>query len=467
MVTTQATSAPICVFPLHVEAGQRARCRSRLRSIGRLCIQAGSCVALALGSTMVMRTTVWRARAKRKIGRIVSESPEFNLNVLPPSLPRRPANGDHENEVTRKAWRKIIYWARRHDRARYGTTNRFDDQDFLHSQKVVILGGGAFGTAMAAHVAQKGVDVTIAIRDPAVRDFINKRSINPKYLSEYDLPGHLRACTDASEALDGCTILILAIPVQAARKVLQALASKVPKGIPIVAVSKGIEVSTGLLMCELIPDALGRDAALNPVVAVSGPSFAKEMMDKRPTCVVAASHDPEAAHRVQRLMMSHYFRVSHTDDVVGVEVAGALKNVLAIAAGICEGLGLGINAMSALVMQGNAEIRWLATAMGARPETLAGLAGMGDIILTCFGGLSRNRGVGVRLGQGEPLDAILSSSNGVAEGVYTSRLVVELANKHKVLLPVLTMVARVLSNEVSPRQAVLEVMALPPLPESA
>ena len=149
--------------------------------------------------------------------------------------------------------------------------------------------------------------------------------------------------------------------------------------------------------------------------------------------MVAASKSAEAAEKVSRLLTSKYFRVSKTDDVLGVEVAGALKNVLAIAAGICEGLQLGTNAMSALVTQGNAEIRWLATAMGARPETLAGLSGMGDILLTCFGSLSRNRAVGVRLGRGEAFEEVVSGKKGVAEGVYTARLVVELADEFKAI----------------------------------
>merc|ERR1719401_863951 len=190
-------------------------------------------------------------------------------------------------------------------------------------------------------------------------------------------------------------------------------------------------------------------------------------MDQRPTSVVAASTAHPAALKVQRLLMSPYFRVSTTDDVTGVEVAGALKNVLAIAAGICEGLGLGLNSMSALICQGAAEIRWLSTAMGGRPETLAGLSGIGDILLTCHGNLSRNRSVGVRLGRGEKLESIMGSSAGVSEGVFTAKLVVELADSHRVLLPVLTAVARVLNGEVSARKAVFEVLSLPPLPESA
>lgn len=463
--------AGLAATVLMAEGGHGNQHGSRLYRFGKRCVEAVPRLAVALGSTLALRTRVWRARARGNIRWYIAsetEVPDFDLNVLPPILPKRPLHGFGGDEVTRQAWRKIIYWARRYDRSRYGTTNRFVDEDCLTSERVVVLGAGEFGTAVAAHIADKGVAVTIVTRDAAVSDFINTRHIHPKRLSEYNLPRHLRASTfsDAAEALAGCNVLIVALPVQAARERLARIARMVPEGIPIVAVSKGIEISSGLLNFDLIPDALGRDAATNPVVTISGPCFAREMMDKRPTCIVAASHDSEAAWRVQRLMTSHNFRVSNTDDVIGVEVAGALKDVLAIAAGICEGLGLGMNAMSALVMQGNAEIRWLATAMGARPETLAGLAGMGDMLSTCFGSLSRNRSVGTRLGQGQRLDTILSRGM-VAEGVYTSRLVVKLADKYRVLLPVLTTVARVLNSEVSPRQGFSDILSLPPLPESA
>jgi len=414
--------------------------------------------------------TVRRARIKRAIRRFSRSKPtvpDFDLNVLPPVLPKRSPNGEPPS-LSRKVWRKTVYWAKRYDRALYGTSNRFRAiTDGNVGDRVVVLGGGAFGTAMATHLARNGHPVCMILRDTLVRDTINSKHINPRYLSEYDLPLCLSASTDAAEALEGCGALVHAVPVQASRKALQAVKHLVPHGVPVISVSKGVELGSRELMCDLIPHALERDPGDNPVVAVSGPSFAKEIMDGRPTSVVAASRDMAASVRAQSLLTSHYFRVGITDDVVGVEVAGALKNVLAIAAGICEGLGLGLNAMSALVTQGNAEIRWLATAMGARPETMSGLAGMGDILLTCYGSLSRNRCVGVRLGEGEPIESILRSGGGVAEGVYTARLVVELADEYRVLLPVLTSVARIISDEVSARQAVLEVMSLPPLPESA
>ncbi|CAE7392731.1 GLY1 [Symbiodinium necroappetens] len=414
-----------------------------------------------------------------------TEVPDLDLNVLPPVLPKRTGNS-HPASVTKKVWRKIVYWAKIRDKM----SNRLS---YLHSDdcekmKVVVMGGGAFGTAMAAHVARKGHMVTMIVRNKSVCKFINRKHINPRYLSEFDLPKNVGATTDAAEALEGCDVLIHAVPVQSSREAapgfespflctlslllpydnpndytkhftprkhssfvyslsswsecvrqvaLGAIRELVPPDIPVVAVSKalysGVELGTRKLMCDVIPEAkfmvqglreveavwikdlcLRRLAATKlrdrlDVVVVSGPSFAQEIMDRRPTSVVAASRSPEAAEKVSRLLTSKYFRVSMTEDVLGVEVAGALKNVLAIAAGICEGLGLGTNAMSALVTQGNAEIRWLATAMGARPETLAGLSGMGDILLTCFGSLSRNRTVGVRLGKGERFEVRTAS----------------------------------------------------------
>lgn len=425
-----------------------------------------TCTALA-ALAWSLRLAVWKARFSRfihghsrKTLQGLPEVPDLDLNVLPPVLPQRRANVS----VTKKVWRKIVYWAKVRDQM----SNRLSyiNGDF-EPLKVAILGGGAFGTAMATHVARKGHRAIMLLRDKSVCKFMNRNHINPKYLREFKLPKDIYATTSAEDALEECDVLIHAVPVQSSRKVLEAIKDLVPKDVPVMAVSKGIELGNKKLMCDLIPEALGREPQQGGVVVVSGPSFAQEIMDRRPTSVVAASKSPEAAEKVSRLLTSKYFRVSMTDDVLGVEVAGALKNVLAIAAGICEGLNLGTNAMSALVTQGNAEIRWLATAMGARPETLAGLSGMGDILLTCFGSLSRNRRVGVRLGKGDPFEDVTNSKQGVAEGVFTARLVVELADEYKVLLPVLTSVARILCREVSPKEAVFEVLALPPWTESA
>lgn len=202
-----------------------------------------------------------------------------------------------------------------------------------------------------------------------------------------------------------------------------------------------------------------------PMVSLSGPSFAKEVMEERPTSFVAASRDKQLCLKVQDLFASDSIRVNASKDVVGVEVCGAVKNVLAIAAGIVEGLGLGHNAMAGLIAQGCREIRWLAKKMGARAETVAGLAGMGDIMLTCYGDLSRNRSVGVELGKGQSIHQILGSMQQVAEGVSTASVVVGLAVQYKLNLPVLTAVAEVLEGRLSPEEAVYEIMQLPQIDE--
>lgn len=212
------------------------------------------------------------------------------------------------------------------------------------------------------------------------------------------------------DCLYGSEYIVHAVPVQHSRKYLQSIKNLIPQQVPIISVSKGLELGTGQMMSELIKSALERR---QPTAFMSGPSFAQEIMERRPTSFVAASRDRKLAAKVQQIFASQYVRVNRSNDVVGVEVCGATKNVLAIAAGIVEGLDLGHNAMAGLVAQGCSEIRWLCKKMGARPETVAGLSGLGDIMLTCYGSLSRNRTVGVRLGKGESLEDILGSSTQV------------------------------------------------------
>lgn len=333
-----------------------------------------------------------------------------------------------------------------------------------HTKKVAVLGGGSFGTAMATLLARNkdSLEVVLLLRDPATCASVNERHINERYLKQYTLPPNVRATTDASVALSGADYIVHAVPVQQSTAFLQGLRHQIPATTPILCLSKGLEVGTCRNMSQIIDDALGRQ---QPLAVLSGPTFAVEIMQGLPTAIVAASTDPELALRVQRLFASSNLRVNTSSDVIGVEVAGALKNVLAIAAGIVEGLQLGNNAMAALVAQGCSEIRWLAERMGADPVTLSGLSGVGDIMLTCFVPLSRNRTVGVRLGKGESLAAILASSTQVAEGVATASAVVVLARRHRVALPVLTAVARILDGELSPREAVDAVMSLPQRPE--
>ena len=357
-----------------------------------------------------------------------------------------------ERAVVKASWDKILSWA-----AATAAREAGEEDVLAATSKVVVLGGGSFGTAMGTLLARNkaSLDVVLLVRDAGTVASINERHVNARYLPQHTLPPNVRATTDAAEAISGADYIVHAIPVQQSSAALAALRGIIPPHVPILCLSKGLEVGTCRNMSELIPHALGRK---QPLAVLSGPSFAIELMQGLPTAIVAASEDVKLAVRVQRLFASSNLRVNTSTDVIGVETAGALKNVLAIAAGIVEGLALGNNAMAALVAQGCSEIRWLAERMGAEPVTLSGLSGVGDIMLTCFVNLSRNRTVGVRLGRGESLEAILASSTQVAEGVATAAAVVVLARKHRVALPVLTAVARIVDGDMSPREAVETVM---------
>ena len=306
------------------------------------------------------------------------------------------------------------------------------------------------------------LDVVILMRNAGDADALNAEHRNVKYLPKYELPTNIRATIDAAEALRGCDFIIHAVPVQQSRVFLSGVKDFIDPETPMLCLSKGLETSTCDMMSEIIPAGLGRD---QPLAVLSGPTFAVELMQGLPTTIVAASEDEQLAVSVQQLFGSSCLRVNTSTDVTGVEMSGALKNVLAIAAGIVDGLELGNNALAAVVAQGCAEIRWLAQRMGAKPATLAGLSGTGDIMLTCFVPLSRNRTVGKRLGAGESLEEVLGSMTQVAEGVATAGAVMKLARKHKVSLPVLTAVARILEDGVDPREAVEQVMNLPQVPE--
>ena len=364
-----------------------------------------------------------------------------------------------ERSNIRDSWDSIMRWSRKTWRDGEKGATALERCD-----KIAVFGGGSFGTAMAVALARQKptLDVCLLLRDAYVCRDINERHVNERYLPGRTLPLNVRATTDPREAIIGAQYALHAVPVQHSRAFLEAVKDVLPPGTPIVSVSKGLEVGTGQMLSDLIPSALGRK---QPTAFLSGPSFAAEVMDGRPTGLVAASRDKKLGLALQQLLASPAMRINTTTDVVGVELCGALKNVLAIAAGIVEGLGLGANAKAALVSQGCAEIRWLAAKMGAKPATVAGLSGVGDIMLTCYGELSRNRAVGVRLGRGETLSDILASSSQVAEGVATAGVVVRLARKYRVALPVLTAVAQVLDGALSPAEAVAAVMALPQIEE--
>ncbi|XP_002520875.2 glycerol-3-phosphate dehydrogenase [NAD(+)] 2, chloroplastic isoform X2 [Ricinus communis] len=378
-----------------------------------------------------------------------------------PQLPEG-AGADRSRDrrkVVRIAWEKLVRWSRSW-RKKNNTTDVLQ-----RTNKVAVLGGGSFGTAMAAHVANRKseLEVHMLLRDSFVCQSINENHCNCKYFPQHKLPDNVIATTDPKSALLGADYCLHAVPVQFSSSFLEGIAEFVDPGLPFISLSKGLELNTLRMMSQIIPQALNNPR--QPFIALSGPSFALELMNKLPTAMVVASKDKKLADAAQQLLASSHLRISTSSDVTGVEIAGALKNVLAIAAGIVEGMNLGNNSMAALVAQGCSEIRWLATKMGAKPATITGLSGTGDIMLTCFVNLSRNKTVGVRLGSGEKLDDILSSMNQVAEGVSTAGAVIALAQKYNVKMPVLTAVARIVDNELTPKKAVLELMRLPQVEE--
>ncbi|KAL5710070.1 glycerol-3-phosphate dehydrogenase (NAD(+)) [Ranunculus cassubicifolius] len=361
-------------------------------------------------------------------------------------------------KIVRIAWEKLVRWSR-------SWRSKSKTDVLQQTKKVVVLGGGSFATAIAAHVANNKPDmeVIMLLRDIHVCQSINQHHYNRKYFPEHKLPANVIATTSAKAALLGADFCLHAIPVQSSSSFLESVSEHVDPNLPFISLSKGLELNTLRLMSQIIPHALKNPR--QPFVALSGPSFALELMNKLPTALVVASKDKNLASACQQLLSSQHLRITASSDVIGVEIAGALKNVLAIAAGIVVGMNLGNNSMAALVAQGCSEIRWLATKMGGKSTTLTGLSGSGDIMLTCFVSLSRNRTVGVRLGRGEKLDDILNSMNQVAEGVSTAGAVIALAQKYNVKMPVLTAVARIIDNELTPQKAVLELMSLPQVEE--
>ena len=323
---------------------------------------------------------------------------------------------------------------------------------------VAVVGAGAWGTALAKLLAEKGEAVALWCREPAVAASIRDRQVNEAFLPDVPLPATLEATNELAGAVEGRDLIVLAVPSQFLRSVVEELASHVGRKQRFVSATKGIEEGTLLRMSEVVADAL----AFTPVLtAISGPSFAKEVSRGEPTALVAASASEGSAETVQRQLSAKSFRVYTSDDVVGVELGGALKNVIALAVGVASGLGLGYNPKAALMARGLKEIERLAEAMGGKRETLSGLAGMGDLVLTCTGELSRNRTVGVALGQGQALDTILGKMRQVAEGVSTTHAAVALARRHRVEMPIAVEMERLLLGEVTAPQAMEELLARP------
>ena len=326
------------------------------------------------------------------------------------------------------------------------------------AEQVAILGAGSWGTALAAHLARIGHHVALWGRDAALMAETRGSRVNSRYLPEIPLPESVVPTANVEEALAGAGIVIIAVPSHGLRGVLRDALPFVARGAVLVSAAKGLETRSLRRMSEVIAEEAGGRCS---VVVLSGPTFAVEVARGLPTAVVAASSDPAAAARVQAQFRGPAFRLYITDDVAGVEIGGALKNVIAIAAGAVEGLGLGHNSMSALITRGLVEISRLACAEGGRRATLAGLSGLGDLVLTCTGHLSRNHYVGVELGRGRSLDEILTGMRMVAEGVRTTFAALALGARHGIELPIAAEMGAVLEGRRSPRDAVEALMLRP------
>jgi glycerol-3-phosphate dehydrogenase (NAD(P)+) len=323
--------------------------------------------------------------------------------------------------------------------------------------RVGVIGAGAWGTALAHLMATKGNDVVIWAYEPEVVLEINQQHENLTYLPGISLPVKLRASSSLAETLPGSQLVISVVPSHVVRTVLAEAAEYLPASVPIVSASKGIENETLMTVSEVLEDVL--PPAFLPMLAfLSGPSFAREVGLCQPTAVSVAARFEKVAEQVQQMMFGPYFRVYTSLDVPGVELGGALKNVIAIAAGAASGLGLGHNTTAALMTRGLAEITRLAVKKGANPLTLAGLSGMGDLVLTCTGGLSRNRSVGEKLGQGMGMEEIVRSMRQVAEGVKTTRSTHNLAKREDIEMPICEVVYRMLYENLPAKDAVSGLM---------
>jgi glycerol-3-phosphate dehydrogenase (NAD(P)+) len=323
--------------------------------------------------------------------------------------------------------------------------------------KISVVGAGSWGTALAKLLAHKGFAVTLWVYEAELAERMRASQCNDLYLPGIILPKHLEISADLATAVRDRDVVVFVPPSQVMRKVALQAAPHIKAGALIVSAAKGIENDTLLPMSDLLLEALPL-ALHDRLTFLSGPSFAREVASGMPTAVVAASHNPEAARATQQIFSNEVFRVYTTDDVIGVELGGAVKNVIALAAGVVDGLGFGYNTRAALITRGLAEMTRLGLAMGARAETFAGLAGMGDLVLTCTGDLSRNRSVGIELGKGRKIAAILDGMHAVAEGVRTTLSTWQLANRLHVPMPITEQVYQILYEDKDPGRAVTELM---------
>jgi len=334
------------------------------------------------------------------------------------------------------------------------------------SEQVVIVGDGQMGLVLAALAAERGLACRLWGRDATRVGALAATRRSPKRLTDFELPAQVEVTADDDRLFEGATVILNCIPTQFIRPVWERLG--VPEaGVPIVSISKGLENESLLRPTQVIADATGDspDRPRRPLCALSGPTIAAELARRLPATMVAAADDITTAARVQALFGASWMRIYRLDDLVGVEIAGAAKNVIALAAGMIDGLELGFNAKSALLSRGLAEIARLGAAMGARVDTFFGVAGVGDLATTCFCPESRNRTCGERLGRGETLDSILESTSSVVEGVATTRSVAQLAADRGVDMPITAAVHEILFNNLSPRAALPTLMSREPKAE--
>jgi glycerol-3-phosphate dehydrogenase (NAD(P)+) len=329
--------------------------------------------------------------------------------------------------------------------------------------KVAVMGSGSWGTAFAMMCLDAGEQVVLWGRRDEIVDEVNERHTNEGYLAGVTLPDGLRATTDPDEALADAEVVVLAVPSIGIEEQLGVWGDRIDEQATLVSLIKGVDVATHRFGSQVIADSLGCDP--DRVVVVSGPNLARECADRLPAATVAASPDLDRAVQVQRAVMAPYFRVYTNPDKVGVEIGGAVKNVIALAAGIAEGMGFGDNTKAAVITRGLAEMQRLGVALGGDPLTFSGLAGVGDLVATCTSPKSRNRTVGEKLGRGMTLDDIISQMNMVAEGVKSSEAIVGIARDNDVEMPIAEGVVKVVHDEVDPRVMVKELMSRSAKPE--
>jgi glycerol-3-phosphate dehydrogenase (NAD(P)+) len=325
------------------------------------------------------------------------------------------------------------------------------------TDKIAVIGGGAWGTALAMLLADKRHEVTLWMYEKELAEETTRTRENHIYLPGFTLSSSITITSSLETAVRAKSMLLSVVPSHTVRTVTGQYASFLEKDTIIVSASKGIEIDTLMPLSEIFMDVLPKEFH-GRLCFLSGPSFAKEVARHMPTAIALASADSVLGKKAQAVLSNDYFRVYTNDDIIGVELAGALKNVVAIAAGVLEGLGYGYNTMAALLTRGLAEMTRLGVAMGGKPSTFAGLAGMGDLVLTCTGGLSRNRTLGIRLGRGDNLDAIMKETRTVAEGVKTARAARDLSRKFKIDMPIVDEVYQLLYEGKDPKLAVKDLM---------